>query len=422
MEAVRYIHVSGLRLDAVFQGLRRATGNRLSSLMAESAFVALERLVRLCDAERPDFLVLAGDILNRPDHSLKARSRLNDAFEQLFQIGIPVFWAPDSNDGRKYGGHDPCWPKNVTVFSSPHESHEVSRNGELLAIVHGASRASGHDEPDPVRHFQRGAHENSFQLGVLPCPSGLSVEGNCVSCSVDALAATGLDAWALGMPAREILCGQPFIASPGCAQGLNANESGQGGCLLVSAEKSGGLWRCKADFRPLGPIVRETLQLDVSGSEALGDVENSVCEALEALRQKLQPECSACIVNFRLAGHTPLDAALRRPGAGEDFLERFFYLSSRDPVIWINELEPDTRAVREPREDLARDDLLGGIMRLAEDLQKDGSKLADFAQKAFRPLDGQGSLLRALPRLNESDLTHILADAGRICKELLEED
>lgn len=101
MDAIRYIHAADLHLDTPFQGLSRETaqGGHLARLLHDATFTALERLFRLCESEKPDFLVLAGDIYNQENYSVKAQLRLRDGCERLNRLGIRVFLA--------HGNHDP---------------------------------------------------------------------------------------------------------------------------------------------------------------------------------------------------------------------------------------------------------------------------------------------------------------------------
>ncbi len=126
MPPVRFIHAADLHLDTAFPGLARQVSPDLARRLREATFVALERLVTLCEEEKPDFLILAGDTYNQEDLSLKAQLALRDACARLGNKGIRVFLA--------HGNHDPLssrlktldWPDNVTVFGPEVESFPVS--------------------------------------------------------------------------------------------------------------------------------------------------------------------------------------------------------------------------------------------------------------------------------------------------------
>ena len=131
MDVVRYIHAADLHLDTPFLGLARETaqGEHLARLLREATFTALERLFRLCETEKPHFLVLAGDIYNEENHSVKAQLALRDGCRRLEAVGVRVFLA--------HGNHDPLnsqlttltWPDNVTVFGPEVESRTVEQDG-----------------------------------------------------------------------------------------------------------------------------------------------------------------------------------------------------------------------------------------------------------------------------------------------------
>ena len=143
MDEIRYIHAADLHLDTPFRGLAQETGQggRLARLLHDATFIAFERLIGCCEREKPDFLVLSGDIYNQEDHSVKAQLALRDGCLRLQRLGIPGFIA--------HGNHDPLssrltsveWPENVVIFGAEPETRPLLRDGETLALIHGISHA-----------------------------------------------------------------------------------------------------------------------------------------------------------------------------------------------------------------------------------------------------------------------------------------
>ena len=143
MDGIRYIHAADLHLDTPFQGLSHSAsqGAHLARLLQEATFKAMERLFRLCESDKPDFLILAGDVYNEENHSVKAQLKLCDGCRRLRDAGVRVFLA--------HGNHDPLssrlaavqWPDNVTIFGPDAESHTVEKDGQVVAVVHGISHA-----------------------------------------------------------------------------------------------------------------------------------------------------------------------------------------------------------------------------------------------------------------------------------------
>jgi exonuclease SbcD len=77
MNSLRYIHAADLHLDTPFLGLSRTdAGEALQAQLRDATFTALQRLFDLCERLRPDFLILAGDIYNQEEHSVKAQLAL----------------------------------------------------------------------------------------------------------------------------------------------------------------------------------------------------------------------------------------------------------------------------------------------------------------------------------------------------------
>ena len=175
MNSLRYIHAADLHLDTPFLGLSRTdAGEALQAQLRDATFTALQRLFDQCERLRPDFLVLAGDIYNQEEHSVKAQLALRDGCVRLQACGIPVFWA--------HGNHDPLdsrlktvdWPDNVTIFGPEPEQHVLYRDGAPLAVIHGISHARIREARNLALLFHRQPETDCFQLGVLHC----SVEGS----------------------------------------------------------------------------------------------------------------------------------------------------------------------------------------------------------------------------------------------------
>ena len=239
MDAIRYIHAADLHLDTPFQGLSRevAQEGALARLLQEATFTALDRLFGFCEAEKPDFLVLAGDIYNQENYSVKAQLRLRDGCRRLQQAGIRVFLAHGNHDPLDSRLHTVEWPDNVTVFGPEVERHLIERDGQPLAVVHGISHARQREARNLARFFARDTRYDCFQLGVLHCTvDDAHKPDRYAPCSLDDLKAAGFDAWALGHVHEMCRLSQrPFVAYPGNAQGLHINECGPRGCLLVTA-------------------------------------------------------------------------------------------------------------------------------------------------------------------------------------------
>ena len=425
MDGIRYIHAADLHLDTPFQGLTRTAsqGAHLARLLQEATFKAMDRLFRLCESDRPDFLILAGDVYNEENHSVKAQLKLCDGCQRLRDAGVRVFLA--------HGNHDPLssrlaavqWPDNVTIFGPEAESHTVEKDGQVVAVVHGISHAKIKEGRNLARMFRRSQQHQCFQLGVLHCTvEGQSKADRYAPCSLDDLKNTGLDAWALGhVHERATLSAEPYIAYSGNAQGLHINEPGPRGCLRVTASpQAGGTFACREEFVRLGPVQWARVQVDLDNVADLNEVESRTTRALEQAAESTDPGCDALITRVVLRGRTPLDAALRDTANQEDLAERLAHLQTATPSVWLKDMQAETSPAIDRAQYLQREDLLGEALRLSDRKAQSGEALHDVAAPALKQLYDHGQLRHILTQPDDERMRALLEEAERLCTDLLE--
>lgn len=423
MGTVRYVHAADLHLDVAFKGAvsQFEDASRSGRQLWEAAFTALERLVRLCEREKPDFVVLAGDIYNQEDHSLRAQFALRDACKRLEAAGIPVFVA--------HGNHDPLtsrltaleWPSNVVFFGSEVEAHPVLKNGQQIALVHGISHASNAEGRNLAKLFRRDAANSCFQLGVLHCSLDDVKSDRYAPCSKSDLVSAGLDAWALGhVHKRQVVCESPLIAYSGNIQGLHINEQGPKGCNLVTAKAVEGGWDFATDFHHLGPVQWDTVEVDLSGAKTMDEVARLLENALVRARENVAPECQVLIARLVLRGDTDMDGSLHKADALQILADQASFMTSQVPAVWIKDIRLETRPAINPDNYLERDDLVGEVARICRDMAADREKFEEFAKNRLASLFDNPRLNKLLTMPQGEMLEKILGEAERICLERLE--
>ncbi|MCH5277865.1 MAG: DNA repair exonuclease [Desulfovibrionaceae bacterium] len=455
MPSVRFVHAADLHLDTAFPGLAREVSPELARDLRDATFTALERLVSLCNEERPDFVIFSGDIYNQEDLSLRAQIAMRDACERLGRLGIPVFLA--------HGNHDPLssrlsalhWPDNVTVFGTAVDTVPVYRPGygdEVLAVVHGISHVGPRETRNLASWFHRSPHACP-QIGVLHATLG-SADGEAryAPCTVDDLTASGLDYWALGhIHEHSVVCREPLALYPGALQGLHIGEQGPHGCVLVTLESDDPaaekakkraaprpVVRASYEFRALAPVGWQVVNVDLEhpgaadsaspasgpggGAEPpddLGQVEQLIRARLDAALTSLWPGCRTLVVRICLTGRTRLDAELRR-GSVRDELCETLQEGSADVRLWIKDIEVGTRPVFDREVAVQREDLLGEVLRRADAWRADSALLTDEAGAALRDLYSRGRSRRGLSEPRGEELVLLLDEAERLCADLLE--
>ena len=433
----------------------------MASLLQNATFTALERLTRLCLDVRADFLVLAGDVYNVADSSLRARLALRDSFLQLEKAGIAVFLAHGNHDPLSGEGSAVPWPANVRVFGPEVAAFPAHRGDETLALVHGISHSGPGEARNLARMFTRARCDHGadlFQVGVLHCAvSGRTgAHAAYAPCSLDDLAAADFDYWALGHvhtcqvmgrhPAGRYLSSQgtgerspngrsageqPLAAYSGSVQGLHINESGQHGCLVVRVDTAG---KAVPVFTPLAPVQWENLVVDLGRDQE--DVEDFIAlaallrerlDALAALTAQAatgdgstpgwQPDL--LLVRLHVSGRTALDGALRKTGALED-LHSHMNKDLAGTGVLIRDIALATRPLVDEEALLVREDLAGETQRIVQHLRTNPEALEALAANALKPLFNRAGVRQNVPFPDAEELAVLTEEARLLCQSLLE--
>lgn len=416
MDEICYVHAADLHLDTPFSGLDRKFAPWADQLR-RATFTALDRLRDLCLLKQPDFLVLAGDIYNQEEGSIKAQLQLRDMCAALDKRGIPVFMV--------HGNHDPYssrftsiqWPDNTFIFGPAPQTLPVSRNGYEIALIHGASHASDREERNLAALLSRNSDRECFQLGLLHCNVDHAVVSDRYApCSLADLQNSGLDAWALGHAhARRILCQTPFIAYAGNLQGLHCSETGPKGCLEVKASRCATGWQCEARFHALGPVQWQKAVVDLENAETIDETENRMAEALQ---NAPEGEPDGLIVDMLLTGRTSLAPLLGQKDVLEELANRLQPFSAGPTAVLLRDISVDAAPLVSEAENLERDDLLGEISRLAKSLSEQPEELNAAVRDAIAPL--ARACRNILPPPDAKEQEKLLARARRLCQDMLE--
>jgi len=89
MESLRFVHAADLHLDSPFRGLGGAPAS-WRNLFQSATLGALERVVDHTINSKSDFLIIAGDLYDSKDRSLRALVAFRKHMERLAERGVPV--------------------------------------------------------------------------------------------------------------------------------------------------------------------------------------------------------------------------------------------------------------------------------------------------------------------------------------------
>ncbi len=419
MARLRFVHSADLHLDSPFRGIGSEAPEYVADTLRRATFDAYENIVNLCIREQADALLVAGDIYDGADRSLRAQLKFVDGLNRLDAVGIRAFVC--------HGNHDPLdgWearlslPPGCVRFGPEVSGEPVFPDDPERAAVYGISypRREVRENLSPLFGglFDSNARAVGFNIGLLHANvGGHPGHDSYAPCSVGDLADTGLDYWALGhVHTRQVLREErPTVVYPGNPQGRHPLETGERGVYLVEVDDRGAV---NLDFRPVDVVRWETLQVGISGleteQELLDVVDRAVASCAEAAGGR------PVVLRLSLTGRGPLHGWLRRPGTADELLERLnSQYAIAQPWLWCERIQTDTASAVDRLQVAQREDFAGDLARLSDQLREDPGALDDL-RNLLRPLyansNAAGYLREHLPP--DGELLELLDAAEEEC-------
>lgn len=143
MKQISFIHAADLHLDSPMAGLKHLPAE-LFNRTKESTFTSLQKLTQTAIRLQVDFVIIAGDVFDGEDRSLKAQSRFRKEMLKLEAEGIPVYVVHGNHDHLNGSWVHLDMPKNVYVFPSEVETMKLTTKSGEIVHLYGFSY--------PVRH------------------------------------------------------------------------------------------------------------------------------------------------------------------------------------------------------------------------------------------------------------------------------
>ncbi len=381
MARLRFVHSADLHLDSPFRGIRSEAPDYVADALRRATFDAYENIISLCLREQADALLVAGDIYDGADRSLRAQLKFVDGLNRLDSGGVRSFVC--------HGNHDPLdgWearlslPPGCARFGPEVTGEPVFPREPERAMVYGYSypRREVRENLSPrFRELLLGESAAAgFNIGLLHANVGAHPgHDSYAPCSVADLAAAAVSYWALGhVHTRQTLRQErPVVVYPGNPQGRHPLETGARGVYLVEV---GDYGEVRMDFRPADVVRWERLSLDIAGleteQELLDGVNNLADLALETAGGR------PLVARLALTGRGPLYRWLRRPDTVDDLLERLNErYANAQPWLWCERIEADTASPVDRAQAARREDFVGDLARLGGELRDDPDALAEL--------------------------------------------
>lgn len=421
MHPFSFIHAADLHIDSPFVGVTAldSAPEGLAEALHGSTFLAFDRLVDTALEREVDFLLVAGDVYDGQDRSLRAQLRFRDGLARLASAGVASYVV--------HGNHDPLdghvselgWPEGCHFFGPKAESvPAMGRDGAPVATVSGVSYRSREEGRNLAATFG-GESTGPYRIGLLHTNvDGQPGHGNYAPCTLADLRGAAVDYWALGhVHARSVLSEAPWVVYPGNPQGRSIREPGARGCYLVQVDEEG---QATLEFVALDVVRWVELTVDIGAAETADALEQQVRSRIDEAAAAAEGRALVCRVT--LAGRGSLHGELRRNGALEQLMERLRErLADREPFVWVQKLASQTRPQVDVEERRQRGDLLAEVLTIAQEYRADESARRALYEKALAELWGNARVERAqLSPPTDDELAALLQEAELLCLDQLE--
>ncbi len=414
-----FVHAADLHLDSPFKGLS-SVSPEVAGLLRGAVYRSFDALINLCMDSGASFLLLAGDIFDWQDRSLRAQLKFRDGLARLADKGIATYLV--------HGNHDPvlrqrspfAWPRSVHIFPSDRVEtlwYDAGAGFARPVAISGISHSGVGEKRNLVRLFHP-LEEKCFHIGLVHANVGTDTGHEPYApCTTEDLKAPGVDYWALGhVHTRRICSRDPFAAYPGNIQGLSIRETGPRGCYLVKVDPDGEI---RADFVELDQVRWSAGSVDIGNARDIDALEKLITE--EALKLRKEASGKPLICRIRLVGSGSVYQEFRDADALQTILERQRdFLASSRPLVWIKDIILECQPEIDLEARRRTEDLLGHVLQFAHEIETSEGGFEALVKEAIYPLFRNRRIQKAVEEPQDRDLREILSRARVLLASLFE--
>src|SRR5262245_24744815 len=403
MESLRFIHTADLHLDSPFRGLSE-TSPALRDTLQSATLGALDRVIDHTINSKADFLIIAGDLYDSKDRSLRALVTFRKQMERLAERQVPVFIVHGNHDPLNGWGSGFQLPPNVVTFGGHTNTEPFVRRGREVAHVTGVSYMRERVTDNLSLSFKV-PDAAAYSIAVLHANVGhQSGHADYAPATVGELAAAGFNYWALGhVHTRAVLATDPaMIVYPGNTQGRNARETGARGCFQVDVDMHG-----RANLEFVETAVARWVHLEISIRE-YPTMDQLVDGMLDKARQATSAFEGPTIVRCTLRGNGPVHRDLQRDAMSEELRSLLQTVAAAETVRIATGPELDFESVTRT------ETMVSDFLKLADRALEDPDlrqRLTDSLMPLFRR--------REMPAIDDARLRDWIERASALGVDLL---
>ncbi|WP_102272350.1 metallophosphoesterase family protein [Cytobacillus massiliigabonensis] len=279
MKKVTFIHAADLHLDSPMVGLKHLPQNIFQKLQ-ESTFESFSKIIDMAILKKVDFVIIAGDLYDASDRSIRAQVRFRKEMERLAEKNIAVYAVHGNHDHMMGNWAHLPMPENVHIFNHEPEMLKFTNEG-MTVHLYGFSYPKRHVHTRMIDDYKK-VHGADMHIGILHGHfEGSSEHGKYAPFRLSDLIEKEFDYWALGhIHKRAELSNDPPIIYPGNIQGRSRKEKGRKGCYYVEWADHGTVY----EFIETESVIWEEVVVDASSAISFHDVLMECKRAIEEIR------------------------------------------------------------------------------------------------------------------------------------------
>ena len=333
----RFVHAADIHLDSPLRSLA-FRDPELADLIGNATRRAFVNVIDLCLAEQVDALLLAGDLYDGEQTSMKTARFLAEQIRRLHEAGISVFIIRGNHDALSRITKELTFPDSVRLFGGRPEAIPINGKHAGGVVIHGLSFAKP-QAPESLLPRFKSPVEGAVNIALMHTSlAGAPGHDNYAPCNLSDLDSAGFDYWALGhIHKRSVIQGRAAVVMAGMPQGRDINESGPKSATLVTIKDDRSV---QIEERITSVAQFEPVSIELGGIHEWPDMIKATTKKLEAVRSSVPSE--HVVARLRFTGTTPLAWRIRRD---RDLLQT--EATDRAFVVgktWIEKIETDCRA------------------------------------------------------------------------------
>lgn len=407
----RFVHTADIHLDSPLRSLAMRDP-ALADLVGSATRAAFVRIIDLCLAEAVDALLIAGDLYDGHQTSMKTAQFLALQLQRLDRAGVRVFVIRGNHDALSRITRELVLPPNTHVFGAKAGVVHLPRPaGDRPVAVHGLSFAQPQAAKSLLPAYAPPVPD-AINIGMMHTSlNGAPGHDPYAPCALADLDQSGFDYWALGhIHRRSVWQGRATVVMPGNPQGRDIGEAGPKSATLVTITDDGAVGL--QDF-PTAAVQFERVAIDLTGLDRWEDVIAAQAAALRAARRAHGAD--HLVLRPTLTGRSALLPRLLRDG--DLLLAEAQHAAQGIGSVWIDKVELAAEA------ETGRDDTPGNVLGALDGLRRELHQRVLQSEALRAEFDAELSqLLRALPRELRTLSSDLMRDVPADLAALLGDD